>query len=146
MGTTNKFEPKSSDLSEYAGVDNNSMFAFRVVTEFESTATGSGINGYVTTSSVSYTTVGTIRFDLVGILGDRLPAIDPTARLGFLTISNGFQCAVTGAPRYNYVVQGADSLDETNWFSIVTNVGTFTFTDTNSPSQPQRFYRALLLP
>src|SRR5205823_1201147 len=60
MGTTNKFELKSADLSGYAGVDNNSQFALRVVTEFESTAAGSGINGYVTTSGVSYNQVGTV--------------------------------------------------------------------------------------
>jgi endonuclease/exonuclease/phosphatase family metal-dependent hydrolase len=54
-----------------AGVENNPRFAFRFVTEFESTATGSGLSGYVTCNPTNvYGSAGTLRFDMVTLTGD----------------------------------------------------------------------------
>lgn len=55
---------------------------------------------------------------------------------------NQFQMNVLGATNYNYVVQRSDDL--TNWISVVTNHGPFTFISTNSGIS--RFYRAVLEP
>ena len=55
---------------------------------------------------------------------------------------NEFQMNVLGAANYNYVVQRSDDL--TNWISVVTNRGPFTFTSTDFGLS--RFYRAVLEP
>ena len=55
------------------GVDNNPNFGVRFVTEFESTAIGSGTNGYVPCNPTSsYGSGGTLRFDMVSVLSDDL--------------------------------------------------------------------------
>jgi MYXO-CTERM domain-containing protein len=78
------FPTRSVDLSSISGVGNNPDFAFRVVSEFQSTATGSGTAAYVPTSSASYGTSGTWRFDMVGVSGTSVsPVPEPsTAMLG----------------------------------------------------------------
>jgi hypothetical protein len=55
---------------------------------------------------------------------------------------NQFQMNVLGATNYNYVVQRSDDL--TDWISVITNRGPFTFTSTNLGLS--RFYRAVLEP
>jgi hypothetical protein len=66
----------SSDLSAVSGINDNTNFAVRIVTEWESTATGGGTNAYVATGSAStYGTAGTIRFDLVNVLADPTNAV-----------------------------------------------------------------------
>src|SRR5260370_1387007 len=67
------YESQTNSLAAYGSVNNNANFAIRVVSEFQSTATGSGAAGYVTVSNVSYTTSGTIRFDMVTISGTPIP-------------------------------------------------------------------------
>lgn len=54
-----------------------------------------------------------------------------------------FQFMILGATNYDFVVERSDDL--ANWFSVATNHGPFTFTETNAvPSQV--FYRALAQP
>jgi hypothetical protein len=56
------------DLTGKEGVSDNPAFGFRLVTEFEATACGSGLDRYAPTSpSSSYTTSGSVRFDLVNV-------------------------------------------------------------------------------
>jgi hypothetical protein len=142
MFTTDNFELKQCDLSSFAAVNNNSNFAFRVVTEFESTATGGTNNDYVTVSGTAYYTVGTVRFDLVTVTAERLAAVLGRAQVS----TNGrFQFAVRGAVGSNYVVQAASAFDGLNWMPLVTNAAPFTFTDTTAAHYPVRVYRALLL-
>ena len=63
-----------ADLGAVAGAANNPAFGFQIVTEFESTATGAGANRYLPTAAgSSYSSSGTIRFDLVTVNGIRLP-------------------------------------------------------------------------
>jgi len=59
---------RTNDLSGIPAVNDNPNFAFRIVSEFESTATGSGSAAYLPTDSTgTYGTGGTIRFDLVSV-------------------------------------------------------------------------------
>ncbi|MFN7141655.1 MAG: endonuclease/exonuclease/phosphatase family protein, partial [Limisphaerales bacterium] len=70
-----KFITFRSDLSGITGVNDNPNFAIRIVIEFESTATGSGLNGYVAANSPdsNYGAAGsTHRFDMVTVFGDPL--------------------------------------------------------------------------
>lgn len=83
-------------LADVPGVANNSAFVFRVVTEFESTATGAGAPAYVPSRAGSaYGANGTMRFDLVMVSGDPLTP-DPARTVKLL----------------NYNVWGAEA---TNW-------------------------------
>src|ERR1051325_1758684 len=63
------FTNQSVNFSGIAGAGNNSAFGFRLVAEFESSATGSGASAYVPTDGTSYATTGTIRYDMVTISG-----------------------------------------------------------------------------
>ena len=68
------FTNRTVDLSGFSGVATNSLFVFRLVTEWERTATLSGLNEYVATADTStYNVSGTIRFDMVTISGTPLP-------------------------------------------------------------------------
>jgi endonuclease I/fibronectin type 3 domain-containing protein len=75
--TSNAFVLQSHDLSAITGINDNSNFSFRIVTEFENTATGSGTAGYVTASTSSYGTSGTIRFDMLTITATPIPVTPP---------------------------------------------------------------------
>jgi hypothetical protein len=63
------FIPHNVDLSALPVVNNQANFAFRIVSEFQDTATGSGAAQYVGTTS-GYGTSGTWRFDLVTVTGE----------------------------------------------------------------------------
>ena len=88
------------DFSGTAGVANNANFKFRVVTCFETTATGGGTAAYVPVST-TYGTGGTEGFDLVTLFAQPYPYI--TTQPQSSTNCNGssvtFTAAVTtGAP------------------------------------------------
>src|SRR5205814_9951291 len=72
-GTANTFVNRSVDFTALSGVDNNPNFAFRIVAEFESTAIGSANVNYIGTSGGTYSTGGTIRFDMVTVFADIQP-------------------------------------------------------------------------
>jgi hypothetical protein len=78
-----QFHGQTASLATIAGVNDNPNFAFRIVAEFENTATGSGAAGYAADGTGSYSGgSGTIRYDLVTIsgvpaTGNSLPTISP---------------------------------------------------------------------
>jgi len=62
---------RTVDLTSFSVVNNKANFAFRIVSEFQDTATGSGTSGYVATGAGStYGTGGTWRFDMVTVNGE----------------------------------------------------------------------------
>lgn len=66
----NAFGSQSVSLNSFTSVNNNSNFAFRLVTEFELSATGSGANAYVAAGAgSSYSAAGAIRYDLMTVSG-----------------------------------------------------------------------------
>lgn len=65
-----QWSSQSASLAAYGGVENNPNFAFRLVAEFESTATGAGADSYAAAQSgSSYGSGGTLRYDLMTISG-----------------------------------------------------------------------------
>ncbi|MBA4149999.1 MAG: hypothetical protein H0X66_17950 [Verrucomicrobia bacterium] len=63
----------AADFSATPGVANNANFGFRLVSEFEFTATGSGVEAYVgNRPGANYGTGGTIWLDMVTVSGDDL--------------------------------------------------------------------------
>jgi nucleoid-associated protein YgaU len=141
VSAASTFESKSNSLAGVAGVDNNPNFAFRIVTEWESTAIGSANNKYVAANSGStYATTGTVRYDMVTVSGGAIPATPPS--MGFAGVAfgtNGFQFSLNGTNATHGVIEYSVNLS--NWFSLGTNSLPFTFTETNFTA-PQKFYRA----
>jgi hypothetical protein len=73
------------DLSSISGVNDNPNFEIRLVSEFESTATGAGTAGYVATrvtTPTTYTANGTVRFDMVTFSGTVIPEPNTMALIG----------------------------------------------------------------
>ncbi|MCW5550932.1 MAG: endonuclease/exonuclease/phosphatase family protein [Verrucomicrobiae bacterium] len=70
----------SVNFAAVPGVDDNPAFGVRVVTEFEHTATGTGVNGYVPSNpGSSYGNNGTLRFDMVTFFAEPIgPNPQPT--------------------------------------------------------------------
>jgi endonuclease I/fibronectin type 3 domain-containing protein len=100
------FEFQSQDLSAIAGLNDNPNVAFRIVAEFENTATGTGTAGYVTASGSSYGTSGTIRFDMVTITATPNPVTLPDAPVDLVATAGDAQVGLTwaassGAESYN---------------------------------------------
>lgn len=76
------FNGRSVDLSGIAQAGNNPNFGVRVVSAFESTATGVGAASYAasaTTAASAYTAAGNWRFDMVTVSGTAVP--EPAAAL-----------------------------------------------------------------
>ncbi len=149
MSAINTFEAKTNSLVGVPSVDNNTNFAFRIVAEFESSATGNANSNYVTTAGAGYTTGGTVRYDMMTISAETIipPDAEPAlTKADFATPAGQFRLTITGAAGYNYAVQASTNLALGNWSSIHTNVSPFAFTDAVSLTLTQRFYRAVFLP
>jgi hypothetical protein len=74
--TNNSFVFYSASLANIPALNDNPNFAFRLVSEFESTAIGSTNNNYSATAT-SYGTSGTIRFDLVRAFANPTGTVSP---------------------------------------------------------------------
>ncbi len=152
MSAGTVFEVKTNSLLGIAGVDNNANFAFQIVSEFQSTATGSGSAAYVAANSGSIyaggASGGTLRFDMVTVSGTTIitnstpPALSSAGFNG----NQQFQFTVTGQAGANYIVQFTTNLATGVWLPLLTNTSPFTFTDTNPAASAQQFYRAVSSP
>ena len=149
VATDAVFEPKTNNLAGFPGVANNPNFAFRIVTEFQSTANnGVGTVGYVPANSANYASGGTVRFDMVTVSGSVIAPNNPPSAPATLSASTldpdgSFHFLITGSVGSNYVVQASDSLSPTNWVPVTTNASPFSYTNNNALSNDQRFYRAI---
>ena len=143
------FTGKTNSLAGISAVNDNPNFAFRLVSEFESTAIGTTNANYVA-AGTAYGTAGTMRYDMVRVWGTALSGSNPPAQAPVLTapsMSNGlFQFRLTGSAGSNYVVQVATNLTGSNWTSLLTNASPCTFTEATPAFVPQRFYRAIVAP
>lgn len=141
-GPTN-FYAFTNNLSTLPGVSDNSNFVFRIVAEFQSTATSSGSAAYIVINPDStYGTGGTVRFDMATVSGTSLVS-GSAAVLAPLTFTNGvFTLGVTGTVTASYVVQTSTNLGSANWLPVFTNSSPFSFSESNLVS-PQKFYRAV---
>jgi hypothetical protein len=126
------------------GVSNNSNFVFRIVAEFQSTATGSGSAAYVAANSGStYASSGTTRFDMVTISGISYIAATAAALTQVSFTNSQFAFTLSGSVGASYIVQTSTNLAATNWLPVFTNVSPCIFTDIDLTA-PQKFYRAIV--
>lgn len=148
------FEAKTNSLSGIAGVDDNPNFAFQIVTEFQSTATGSGSAAYVAANTGSTyaggASGGTLRFDMVTVSGTAIltnstPSAPPALGGFIFPAGGGFQFNLTGTTGATYIVQLSTNLASGNWLPLFTNTAPFSFTDLNC-TLPHQFYRAVSSP
>jgi endonuclease/exonuclease/phosphatase family metal-dependent hydrolase len=143
------FESKTNNLSGYVGMNNNPNFTFRIVAEFESSAANTGNSNYVGAAG-TYGTSGTVRFDMVTVIGTTIAASNPPPVAAILSAialnADQFQFTVTGSAGSNYVVQASTNLTGSNWVPLRTNSSPFSFVETNLSFFPQRFYRAVAAP
>jgi endonuclease/exonuclease/phosphatase family metal-dependent hydrolase len=140
------FTVKTNSLAAIPGVNNNTNFAFRFVSEFENTAANTANTNYVPANSGStYGTAGTMRYDMVTVSGTSY-IVATAAGLTSVTFTNGqFAFTISGSAGASYAVQTSTNLAATNWIPVFTNVSPFSFTDIN-PAAPQKFYRAIVQP
>ena len=140
------FTVKTNSLAAISGVNNNTNFAFRFVSEFESTAANTANANYVPANSGStYGTTGTMRYDMVTVSGTSY-IVATAAVLTSVAFTNGqFAFTLSGSVGASYVVQTSTNLAATNWIPVFTNVSPYIFTDINLTA-PQKFYRAIVQP
>jgi hypothetical protein len=150
LPTATTFYAFTNDLSALPGVTNNASFVFRIVSEFESTATGAGSAGYVAANSGStYAgSTGTTRFDMVTVSGvpivTNIPPIAPSFGVPMLS-SGQLQFTVSGTVGASYIVQMTTNLGG-GWVPVLTNTAPFLLADTNLGVADQKFYRVLAAP
>ena len=84
--TSNVFTAQTVNLAGIPAVANAPAFGFRIVDEWESTATGSGSAAYVATRTGStYGTSGTWRFDMVTVSGTVIPGANTPPSISSLS-------------------------------------------------------------
>ena len=117
---TNVFTAFTNDLSAMPGVSNNPNFVFRIVAEFQSTATGSGSAAYVAANAGStYASSGTTRFDMVTVSGTSYIVATPAALTSVAFTNGQFVFTVSGSVGASYVVQTSTNLAATQLDSAV---------------------------
>lgn len=89
ISTDSTFQFFSSNLSGIPGVSDNPNFAFRFVSEWESTAINNNNPNYVAAASgSSYNTGGTVRYDLVTVFANNLGSVVTPIPLTVTKLSN----------------------------------------------------------
>jgi hypothetical protein len=129
--TDNSFVLFSSDLSSVPGVNNNVNFAFRLVSEFESTAIGTANANY--DAITSYGTTGTIRYDLMRVFGDAASVLPSPIPLTIQQVGNSVVLSWTN-PAFS--LQSAS--DVTGPYTTISGAAS---PYTNAVSGAQQFFR-----
>jgi hypothetical protein len=152
------FTSHLDDLTGVAGVANNPNFAYRIVAEYESTATGSGSAAYVPTDPndpSGYNNTGPFRVDLVRIMGKEISQ----AKMALSNPSLGIQ-KISGSgstqnvmiqwqtvPGKTYEVQYTSDLSGGLWYKltdITAEKSLSSVPDVLPAGELQRFYRLLV--
>ena len=102
--------PTGVSLAGIPGVDNNPNFAVRLVSEWESTATGQGANQYIgTQADGGYGVTGTLWLDMVTFSGD---VIQPV--LAIRQVGDDIQLSWPANPT-GFTLQSTPGLSPANW-------------------------------
>jgi endonuclease/exonuclease/phosphatase family metal-dependent hydrolase len=138
------YDRRTNDLAAFPGVSDNPDFGFRIVSEFESTATGSGPAAYAG-AGTTYGTAGTLRYDMVTVYGSAMA--DPPQILSLDIYGESAGLTITGAIGTSLDIEYIPGLANTNSWLVATNltlqqqVELWLDTTADVKSQPARFYR-----
>lgn len=130
--------PTGLSLAGVPGANDNPNFGIRLVSEWESTATGQGSSRYIGTQiSGSYTTAGTLWLDMVTLSGEAIPPVLAIQRAGNLLLLSW------PTNRWLFTLESRTNLAAGGWDlvappPVVTNGYNLVIT-TNAPSP--RFFR-----
>jgi hypothetical protein len=134
----------ANDLSAVSGVANNPNFGLRILTEWESTATGSTNNVYRPTTASSYSSAGTIRFDMINVFGDPAQGPPYISRLGLaggvvtVDFTGDFAQPASAFKLFRSAALGGTFAEAP---ATITATGEGTFRATVATSGAQQFYR-----
>jgi len=131
--TDNSYMFFSCDLSSVPTINDNPLFAFQIVTIFESTATGGGVSDYVGTAG-NYGPNGTIRYDLVSVYGDPLGLVTPIPL--HISYSGGFVTLTWSDPSFSLQAAPAATGTYTNVPGAVSGY-------TEAAGDAAKFYRVV---
>jgi hypothetical protein len=129
--TDNSYVHYSANLAGIPSLNDNANFAFRIVSEFESTAIGTTNANYVGTAG-AYGTQGTIRFDLVRVFANAAGTVVPI-KLNFSQV--GSSIVLNWA---NPAFSLASSTNASGPFTKITGASS---PYTSSASGPATFFR-----
>lgn len=80
------YTTKTASFADISGATNNPNFAFQIVSEFESTATGAGAANYLgAQTGTSYGITGLVRFDMMTVSGDILGVFNNPPTISTIT-------------------------------------------------------------
>ncbi len=121
----------ANDFSGFPGVANNPNFGVRILTEYNSTATyGIGPSNMFVGTGNTYSTAGTVTYDLVGIFGDAITNGNvPPFISSFTNVITG-QIITNGAfvPETSTTETTLDNVPITNSFFVSGDANPTTFT------------------
>jgi hypothetical protein len=120
-GIGSTFESYTNDFSGFPGVANNTNFGVRIVTEYQSTATyGIGPSNMFVGTANTYSTAGTVTYDLVGIFGDSITNKNVPPSIGLFTNLTTGQIITNGAfvPETSTTQSTLDNVPITNTFLV----------------------------
>ena len=96
------------------------------------------------------TPVYTAQYSLGSISGQSSVVLVPESStwiIQYPIYTNGqFRIDIAGVTNGNYIVQANTNLNTSNWVSLVTNPAPFTFTNTVSTNEAQKYFRAIYSP
>ncbi len=137
-----------ANLGGIAGVNNNPNFAFRIVTEFENTATGSGVADYVATDpNSSYgSTAGAIRYDVVNVFGNALGSAAPIQITAVQILGNTLRIEFTAGTSDSptmFTLQSAATVNGvySDTSATISQLAPGVFRAERTLSAPQGFFR-----
>jgi hypothetical protein len=108
------FAPTGASIASIPGANNNPDFAIRIVSEFESTATGAGADQYVATQAgATYGVNGTLWLDSDALYGD--PYVPGSAPTSLSIINTGLGLAISWQADAAGTLESTDSLSSPNW-------------------------------
>jgi hypothetical protein len=147
VGRQNEYTFVASSLAAIPAVNNNADFAIRIVSEWQSTATGSGLDQFFPTDPAnSYGQNNAIRFDMVNVFGNPIGANEPIILTSIQILGGNVRIDFTagaGDTPATFTLRSSSSVNGpySDVSSTITQLGVGTFRAERALSGSQQFYR-----
>src|SRR5262245_40959872 len=147
VGRQNEFTFVASSLAAIPTVNSNANFAVRIVTEWQSTATGGGANQFFPTDpGSSYGQNNAIRFDMLNVFGNAIGATAPINITSIQIVGGNVRIdfiAGAGDTPGTFTLQSSGTVNGAygDVSSTITQLGSGSFRAERAPNGPEQFYR-----